>query len=113
MARLFSYQTAALLSAISALLHLSVIPFAASESLVPLLVSATIIGFLAIGLFRGWRWIAYLAFIALLIGMLVAFALSYGSGAFPPLLHTINALASLAAVIILLVLLWQPRTAAI
>lgn len=112
MAKILSYKTAALLVAISAALYLVSITFVGTAALTPLLVIALIAGFFAIGLYREWRWLAYFAFLALLISMLFTYPLSFGEGAIPSWVYTANTLVSLGAAIIVFVLLWRSKPVA-
>jgi len=112
MTNIFTLRTAGILIGVSALLHLVAILFKGfGASMVPMLVTAAIMGIFALGLMRSMRWLGYLAFIGLLIGMVIAFGQSYSDDIIPNWLHLINAALNLAAVIILFVCLWRNKTA--
>lgn len=111
MANIFSYKTAALLVAFSALLYLVAISFAGMAALTPLLVIALISGIFAFGLYRQWRWLAYFAFLALLISIAFTYPLSFGKGAIPSWIYSVNTLVSLGAAIIIFALLWRSKPA--
>jgi hypothetical protein len=112
MTTFFSYRSAALFVAISAILHLISPVFAGlAEDVMLLLPTGVLYLFFAWGLSKGWRWLAYIAFIVLLIGGLFAFAFSFGGSMVPGWLYAGIAIADLLAVLALFGALWRSKPA--
>ena len=74
------FNNAVLLIAVSIVLHLVVIAVSGGGFLVQMLGAAIVWGLVAAGLARGWRWLAYIAFLLALVGGIVA--MSYGNATF-------------------------------
>lgn len=111
MTKLFSYQSAALLVAISAVLHLITPAFDGLTSLTQILLATGVLYLLfAWGLTKHLRWLAYLVFIVLLVGVCFAFAYSFGGSPLPEWVFAAIALVDLGALISLFAVLWRPRT---
>jgi len=88
-------------------------PFLAgmSDDVMMLLPLGIVYLLLALGLSRGWRWLAYIAFIILLIGAVFAFAYSFGVTSVPGWLHGAIALFDLLALLALFGALWRSKPA--
>lgn len=68
------FSNAVLLIAVSVVLHLVVIAVSGGGFVGPMLAGALIWAVVAVGLNRGWRWLAYIAFLLALVGGMVAMA---------------------------------------
>jgi len=104
-------RSAGLFLALSGVLHLVAPVFAgfAPGSLV-LLAIGVIYLLLAAGINRGWRGLAYIVFVVLLVGANVAFAM-VGGGLLPDYLWYAIIAADLVALVSLFVALWRGRRA--
>lgn len=110
MTRIFTYQTAALFVAISAILHLISPLFAGFSDDVILLFPAGVFYLgVAWGLSKSLRWLAYLTFLILLFGAVFAFSLSFSGTTVPASIYGLIAITDLAALTILFVILWRSK----
>jgi uncharacterized membrane protein (DUF2068 family) len=105
---------AANFTALSAGLHvLAVIMGGFGAAAGPLLAVGVIYGGFAYGLLRGWRWLAYIAFVVLLIGTSFAVSNIWALGDVPGWIYAGIACANLLAVLALFGALWRsPETVA-
>jgi len=100
--------------ALSAGLHfLALFVSGFSTQAVQLLPFAIVYAGFAYGLLQGWRWLAYIVFITLLIGTSLAIVGIWALGAVPGWIYASIAVANLISVAALFVALWQapPTTA--
>ncbi len=106
------YRIGAFFIAISAILHMLafLVGGFASAALMLIPIGLMYLGF-AYGLASGWRWMAYLTFIIALIGSLLAFGSSMGSGPIPAWWWLLIVIADVGAVLGLLPALWRARPA--
>lgn len=104
---------AAIIVAISAALHVvALIISGFSAEAWQLLPFGIVYSAFAYGLLSGWRWVAYAAFIALLIGTSVAVSNIWSFGDVPGWLYATIAVANLLSVIALFGTLWRtPQSA--
>ncbi len=94
--------------ALSAGLHvLAVIIGGFGAAAGPLLAVAVIYAGFAYGLLRGWRWLAYIAFVVLLIGTSFAVSNIWALGDVPGWIYAGIACTNLLAVVALFGALWQ------
>ena len=99
------------LSAVLHILALFVSGFSAES--VPLAVVGVIYAGFAYGLLRGWRWMAYVTFLVLLMGTSVAVSGIWTLGPVPGWIFAGIAVANLLCVACLFVALWKaPQSAA-
>lgn len=68
-------------------------------------------GLIAIGLFQGWRWLAYVAFLIALIGSIAALFSGMGMGTIPTWWWMAILLADVLAALGLFAALWRDRPA--
>ncbi len=61
---------------------------------------------LAFGLFRGWRWLAYIVFPLIMLGAIAALAASFDPGPVPAIYYTAIAIADAACALALFLALW-------
>lgn len=99
---------------LSAFLHLlALVVGGFSAEALQLLPFAIIYGGFAYGLLQGWRWLAYIAFITLLLGTSLAIVGIWALGDVPGWLYAGIAVANLLSVTALLIALWNaPKAAA-
>ena len=102
-----SYHRAAFMFFLSAALHVVIITLSGGTHLMQMFLGLFIGVFLALGLMRQWRWFAYFAFLAGLVGTIVAFG--FGIVDFGLIQTTFFgiALADLTATLILFGVLWR------
>ena len=107
------YRTGALFVALSAALHLiaPVISLGARDGLM-LLPFGIVYLALAWGLMRGWRWLAYVTFLIMLIGISATMTGIWAISPVPPWIYIAIALANACAAVALFVALWRPRPTA-
>lgn len=104
------YRIGAFFIAISAILHILAFLVGGFSSAVLMLIPIGVIYLgLAYGLLSGWRWMAYLTFLIALIGSIVAFGSSMGSGAIPSWWWLLIVAADLGAAFCLFTVLWRNR----
>ena len=102
-----SYHRAALMFFLSATLHVVVIVLSGATYLASMVSGLLICIVLALGLMRQWRWLAYFAFLAALVGAIVAFGNGMAEFGLVQTAFFGIALADLAAALILFGLLWR------
>ncbi|EDZ42613.1 conserved hypothetical protein [Rhodobacteraceae bacterium HTCC2083] len=95
-------------TALSAGLHLLALPVSrfSADALILLPFALVYAGF-AYGLFRGWRWLAYVVFIVLLVGISLAIARIWANGDVPRWIYMGIAGANILSVTTLFVALWK------
>jgi hypothetical protein len=95
-------------TALSAGLHLLALPVSrfSADALILLPFALVYAGF-AYGLFRGWRWVAYVVFIVLLVGISLAIARIWANGDVPRWIYMGIAGANILSVTTLFVALWK------
>ncbi|MDG1083104.1 MAG: hypothetical protein P8P35_03185 [Planktotalea sp.] len=95
-------------TALSAGLHLLALPLSrfSADALILLPFALVYAGF-AYGLFRGWRWLAYVVFIVLLVGISLAIARIWANGDVPRWIYMGIAGANILSVTTLFVALWK------
>lgn len=105
------YLAAATLAALSAVLHLIVLPLGGFEAnLGPSIIGAVIWAVLAFGLSRGSRFTAYAAFLIALVGISGALSVVLvASGGFAQWVWIGILIADLMVAVTLFTLLWRPR----
>ena len=99
---------AGVFAAASALLHVVALVFGGNA--MTLLIYAVLYAALAFGLLRGMRWVGYIAFIVLFIGVSIALGGLWSTGPVPGWLFAAIAGFNLAAVLSLFVSLWRSPT---
>jgi hypothetical protein len=62
---------------------------------------------LALGLARGWRWLGYVSFFALMIGVMLALDLVWAVGSVPGWIFVVIIVANILGALALFVALWQ------
>jgi hypothetical protein len=99
---------AAIFVALSAALHTIALPLSgfSAEALRLLPFGLVYAGF-AYGLMQAWRWLAYIVFIVLLIGISLAIGSVWSFGDVPSWIYITIAIANLASVMALFVALWR------
>ena len=107
------YRVGALFVALSGLVHLLALFVSGFASGALVLVPAGIVylGF-AYGLLQGWRWLAYVTFLIMLIGISATMTGIWAISPVPPWIYIAIALAHACAVVALFVALWRPRPTA-
>lgn len=87
----------------------AIAPFLSGFSVEALLLlpAAIVFAGFAYGLLRGWRWLAYIAFMALFVGAIFAISNIWAPGAVPGWLYASFAVSSLLSVIALFAALWR------
>ena len=104
------YRIGAIFFLISGLLHvLAFLVGGFSSDATRLIPIGVIYGLIAFGLFQGWRWLAYAAFLIALIGSIAALAFSLGTGAVPTWWWIAILIADVLAAIGLFGALWRAR----
>jgi hypothetical protein len=95
-------------TALSAGIHLLALPVSrfSADALILLPFALVYAGF-AYGLFRGWRWLAYVVFIVLLVGISLAIARIWANGDVPRWIYMGIAGANILSVTTLFVALWK------
>lgn len=107
------YKLAALMLQISGILHFIAPLFAGfSNDVMRMLPIGLIYLLLSWGVYRGWRWVGWIAFLILLPGAVFAFANAYSGTTIPAWIYAAITLADLLAAITLFVILWRTRRAA-
>lgn len=95
-------------TALSAALHLLALPVSGfSAEAMPLLPFAMVYAAFAYGLYRGWRWVGYITFLVLLIGISLALSRIWAYGDVPGWTFASIAAANVLAVVCLLGALWR------
>ncbi len=106
------YRYAAYALGLSALLHLFAGPFSGWADVGLLLIPIGLIYLLAAaGLKRGWRWLAYLVFVCMLVGTLICYA-AFGSEIAKPIPSALIVgivVTDLACAAVLFGILWKDR----
>ena len=107
------YRTGALLVLLSAAFHLiaPLISLGARDGLMLLPVGIVYVAF-AWGLMRGWRWLAYVTFLIMLIGISAAMTGIWSISPVPSWIYIGIALANICAALALFVALWRPSPTA-
>lgn len=107
------YHNGAAFTGLSAVLHLIAPVFSNGTPPATILVLLGL-GYAALsyGLFQGWRWLAYLAFVAMMVGGLFDLAHVWGDTTGPNWLFVAAFCVNWGAVIALFVALWKPRSEA-
>ncbi len=95
-------------TALSAGFHLLAFPVSgfSADALILLPFALVYAGF-AYGLFRGWRWLAYVVFIVLLVGISLAIAGIWANGVVPGWIYMGIAGANMLSVTALFIALWK------
>lgn len=101
------YRRAALLLSVSALLHLTLFGLVSYTLWMPLAFVILFHVALAVGLAKGWRWVAYLSFVALLTGAVTAFSLAITAAGVAALVLWAIVVIDLLAVMLLFRRLWS------
>lgn len=103
------YLSAAVFLLVSGVLHLGVTLLGGFSTFGLLLaLVAPFYGLIALGLLRNWRWLAWLAFVLLLIGSVGAFTETAGPITGPAWIYWVILLANLGALVTLFTILWRP-----
>ncbi len=103
------YLAGAALIFISALLHFVALVLSGFSGIgLTLGVAGLIYVVFAYGLAKGLRWLAYVAFVVVFIGLSAALSNIYASGPVPGWVFAAIAVADLLAVIVLFIALWRP-----
>lgn len=100
----------AALSALLYLLALAVSSFSAEA--IGRLPFALFFAGVAFGMFKGWRWLAYVAFIGMFVSAILAISNIWTLGAVPGWLYATIASVNLVAVAALFIALWKAPEAA-
>jgi len=103
------YRVGALFIALSGLLHISALVLSGFAPSSFLLGGVGVLWlFVAVGLLRNMRWLAYLAFLLAMIGGIAALSGAWTAGPVPHWVYLGIATAHLGAVLALFVALWRP-----
>ncbi|WP_163851385.1 hypothetical protein [Pseudooceanicola aestuarii] len=101
------YRLAAGLMGLSAVIHLPVAALDFASYGVSMIVGAALWSVLGLGVWRGWRWCAWLGFLGLAFGLSVAIAGAMGTFGLLATLFLAMALTDLAGAAVLFTLLWR------
>lgn len=106
------YRAAASLIFVLAALHVVVASFAFPDYGWRMIVVAGIWTLLGLGLMRGWRWCAYLAFLGAIFGISVSLGSALVAVGLVAILFWLIVLTNLIAAVVLFGLLWSNRATA-
>lgn len=101
-----NYRAAAILLFLSAALHVPVLVLAYPTFLIQLIIAIGVWLLLGLGLLRGRRWVAYLAFVAMLAGTVSALGAAMSSFGTVALFYWLIVAVGVIAVAVLFGLLW-------
>lgn len=109
---LFSYKSATFFILITAILHLVSPLFGGGLTAdTQFLLSAGVMYLIIAWLIsRHWRWFAYIAFLVLLGGFIIALAYSFNGTTVPAWLYMLIAIADLGGIVALFGTLWRNKT---
>lgn len=94
--------------AISAALHVVAVVVGGFANGVQMLTTAVLYGLFAFGLMNGKRWVGYIAFVVVFMGLSAAIAGIWSTGPIPGWAFSAIAAANLLTVLCLFIALWRP-----